>query len=44
MKYIEYEYDIPLDDELEAIKTAFASPNDYISDNEVDWDNLEKHL
>jgi hypothetical protein len=31
-------------DELIAINTANNSPDDYIPDNEIDWDNLEKYV
>jgi hypothetical protein len=34
----------PLPDELKLIETAKNSPDDYISDEEVDWENLDKYL
>jgi hypothetical protein len=35
--------DEPLPDELEVIKNLDTSPENYIPNDEVDWDNLGKY-
>ncbi|MDR0958523.1 MAG: hypothetical protein LBM16_04865 [Clostridiales bacterium] len=34
---------IPLPDEEECLRTAIASPSDYLPDEAVDWDNLSEY-
>ncbi|MDR0984469.1 MAG: hypothetical protein LBL93_05645 [Ruminococcus sp.] len=35
--------DMPLPDEIEAIRNAELTPDDYIPDDEIDWNNLSKY-
>jgi hypothetical protein len=34
---------MPLPDEAECLRTAAASPSDYVSSEAIDWDNLGEY-